>query len=60
MSRNAMIIAGANFYLGDAYKHKGQKQKALQYYEKAAKHRVWKQPAEYEIDMIKHPDKYAY
>ncbi|MBD3224824.1 MAG: tetratricopeptide repeat protein [Caldithrix sp.] len=60
MSRNSLIVAGSNFYMGEAFKNTNQKQKALKYYERATKHSAWKQAAEYEIDLIKNPDKYAY
>jgi len=59
-SKKSSIIAACNFYLGDVYKHKGQTQKAIQHFQKAANNRSWKQPAEYEIDILKNPDKYSY
>ena len=60
MTRSGSIRAASNFYLGEAYKLKGQGQKALSYYEAASKSSQWKRAAEYEIDIIKNPDKYAY
>jgi len=59
MSSNSTIRAGANFYLGEVYRLSGRKQKALQYYSKASKDRKWKQSAKYQIDLIRHPDKYV-
>ncbi|RMH61432.1 MAG: tetratricopeptide repeat protein [Calditrichaeota bacterium] len=59
-SRKSAIKAASNFYLGEVYKHTGQKQKALRYYAEAAKNRSWQKAANYEIDLIKNPDKYAY
>ena len=53
-------IIGANFGLGEVYKQLGQSQKAIEYFRKAARNRQWKAAAEYEIDIIQNPDKYAY
>ncbi len=59
LSRKNSIVAGANFYMGELYKLTNRKQKALRYYQKATKSRSWKQSAEYEMDLIRHPDKYV-
>jgi predicted negative regulator of RcsB-dependent stress response len=59
LTRNDNIKAACYFYLGEVYKHKSQTQKAIEYYAKSAKNRSWKQPAEYEIEILKHPDKYT-
>ena len=59
LSRSRSIVSGANFGLGEVYKNLGQTQKAITYYEKATKDRAWKAPAEYEIELIKNPDKYT-
>jgi superkiller protein 3 len=58
LSKSQTIDGGSNFGLGEVYKNLGQKQKAIQYYEKAAKVRAWKASADYEIDLLKNPDKY--
>jgi tetratricopeptide (TPR) repeat protein len=60
LSKNTTIKAGSNFHLGLVYKNNGQNQKAKQYFTKAATNRTWKKSAEYEIDIINNPDKYAY
>ena len=59
-SKSQSIIGGSNFGLGDIYKRRGQNQKALGYFRKASRNRQWKAAADYEIDMIQNPDKYAY
>ncbi len=59
LSRSSTIKAAANFGLGEVYKKRGQKQLAIQYYQKASRDRNWKQAALYEIDMIKNADKYV-
>ncbi len=59
-SKSQSIIGGSNFGLGEVYKKLGRKDKALTYFKKAARNRQWKASAEYEIDMILNPDKYAY
>jgi tetratricopeptide (TPR) repeat protein len=59
-SKSQSIIGGSNFGLGDIYKRRGQNQKALEYFRKASRNRDWKAAADYEIDMIQNPDKYAY
>ena len=58
-SKSQNIVGGANFGLGEVYKALGQKTKAIQAYEKASKTRAWKAPADYEIDLLKNPDKYT-
>ena len=58
-TRSNTIKAGSNFHLGEVFRDTGQKQKALQYFQIAAKNSSWKQAAEYEIDIIKNPDKYV-
>ena len=58
-TRSSSIKAASNFYLGDVYKKTGRKQKAIQYYKKAAKTSTWKQAADYEIDILRNPDKYS-
>ena len=45
--------------MGEVYKLTNRKQKAIKYYQRAAKNRRWKQSADYEIDLIKNPDKYV-
>jgi tetratricopeptide (TPR) repeat protein len=50
---------GANFGLGEVYKKLGQTKKAISYYEKAAKSRSWKANSDYQIDILKNPDKYS-
>ena len=59
MTRSAIKKGGANFNLGKIYQSLGQNQKARQYFKEAAKNSSWKQPAEYEIDIIDNPDKYS-
>lgn len=59
-SRSKTIKDASNFYLGDAYKKMGQKQKAMKYYQRAAQSSQWKRSAEYEIEAIKNPEKYSY
>lgn len=59
-SRKQSIIGGSNFGLGEVYKKLGKNQQALEYFRKAARDRKWKASADYEIDMILNPDKYAY
>jgi tetratricopeptide (TPR) repeat protein len=59
-SKSQNILGGANFGLGETYKNLGQTQKALEYFRKASRNRTWKASADYEIDMILNPDKYAY
>jgi len=59
MSTNSTIKAGSNFYLGEVYKMTGRKTKALLHYGKAAKNRRWKASADYQIDLLKNPDKYV-
>ncbi len=59
ISRSSRVKAGSNFYLGEVYKKTGQTQKALLSFQKAANNSAWKQAAEYEIDLIKNPDKYV-
>ncbi len=58
-SKSQSIDGGSNFGLGEVYKFLGQKQKAIQHYEKAARNRSWKASADYEIDLIRNPDKYV-
>lgn len=58
-SRSGSIKAGSNFYLGEVYRMSGRKTKALRSYAKAAKDRRWKQSADYQIDLLKNPDKYV-
>lgn len=60
ITRKSSIKAACNFYLGEVYKKQGQTQKAIRYYTEASQNRVWKQSADYEIDMLKNPDKYSY
>lgn len=57
--RSSTIKAGSNFYLGEVYRMSGRRTKALQYYTKAAKDRKWKQSADYQIDLLRNPDKYV-
>jgi protein O-GlcNAc transferase len=59
-TRKNNVKAACNFNLGLVYKNKGQSQKALKYFKKATGNKSWKQSAEYEIDIIKNPDKYSY
>lgn len=59
MTTSSTRKGGANYNLGKIYSSMGQKQKALKYFELAAKINAWKQAAEYEIDIIKNPDKYV-
>lgn len=47
------LKAAANFGLGEIYRDKGQKQKALKYFRSASRDRSWKQSALYEIDELK-------
>ena len=42
------------------FSRSGGEQKALEFFRKAARDRRWKASADYEIDMILNPDKYAY
>ena len=58
-SKSQGIVGGANFGLGEVYKSYGQTQKAIRYYQQAAKTRSWKASADYEIDLLKNPDKYS-
>jgi tetratricopeptide (TPR) repeat protein len=58
-SKSQSIVGGANFGLGEVYKFLGQKQNAIRHYEKAARNRSWKASADYEIDLLKNPDKYV-
>jgi tetratricopeptide (TPR) repeat protein len=58
-SKSQNIVGGSNFGLGDVYKALGQKEKAISSYEKASKNRAWKASADYEIDLLKNPDKYT-
>ncbi len=60
LTRKSSVKAACNFNLGIVYKNKGQSKNALKHFKAAAKNRSWKQPAEYEIDIIKNPDKYSY
>lgn len=60
LTKRASIKAACNFHLGEVYKFKGQSQKAISYFKKSARSRNWKQASEYEIDLIKNPDKYSY
>ncbi len=50
---------GSNYGLGEVYKKLGKTKKAIAYYEKAAKSRSWKANADYQIDILKNPDKYS-
>jgi len=50
---------GANFGLGEVYKKLGNTNKAISYYKKAAKSRSWKANSDYQIDLLKNPDKYS-
>ena len=50
---------GANFGLGEVYKKLGNANKAISYYEKAAKSRSWKANSDYQIELLKNPDKYS-
>lgn len=50
---------GANFGLGEVYRQLGNTSKAISYYEKAAKSRSWKANSDYQIDLLKNPDKYS-
>ncbi|MCK4753803.1 MAG: tetratricopeptide repeat protein, partial [Calditrichia bacterium] len=58
-SKSQNIVGGTNFGLGEVYKALGQKQNAIKAYEKASKNRAWKASADYEIDLLKNPDKYT-
>jgi len=58
-SKSQSIVGGSNYGLGEVYKNLGQTNKAIEYYQKAAKTRSWKASAEYEIDLLEHPDKYT-
>jgi tetratricopeptide (TPR) repeat protein len=60
LSKSSSIQAGANFHLGLVFKETGQKQKAKQFFLKAAQNRTWKKSADYEVDLIDNPDKYVY
>ena len=50
---------GSNFGLGEVFKKLGQTKKAIAYYEKAAKSRSWKANSDYQINILKNPDKYS-
>ena len=50
---------GANFGLGEVYRNLGNTTKAIAYYQKAAKSRSWKANSDYQIDLLKNPDKYS-
>jgi protein O-GlcNAc transferase len=50
---------GANYGLGEVYKKLGKTTKAITYYQKAAKSRSWKSNSDYQIDLLKNPDKYS-
>jgi tetratricopeptide (TPR) repeat protein len=58
MTTSSIKKAGAYFNLGKIYQSTGQNQKAIEYFNMAAKNSAWKQAAEYEIDIIRNPDKY--
>ncbi|MBN2424707.1 MAG: tetratricopeptide repeat protein [Calditrichaceae bacterium] len=58
-TRKNAIKSAANFYLGETYKKMGRSAEAVRYYSEASKTSQWKQAAEYEIDLIKNPDKYS-
>jgi superkiller protein 3 len=58
-SKSQSIVGGSNFGLGEVYKFLGKKQSAIRHYEKAARNRSWKASADYEIDLLKNPDKYV-
>jgi len=60
VARSSTIRAGANFGLGEIYRDRGQQSEAIAYFEKASRDRSWKQPALYQIDLIKNADKYTY
>lgn len=59
-ARRSIIKASANFGMAEIYKKQGKTSLAIKHYQEAAKDRNWKQAAEYEIDILKNPDKYAY
>ena len=50
---------GSNFGLGEVFKKLGQTKKAIAYYEKAAKSRSWKANSDYQIEILKNPEKYS-
>lgn len=51
--------APAAYEAGKASKELGQYSEAINYFQAAAKNRVWKRAAEYEIEMIQNRDKYS-
>lgn len=51
--------APAAYEAGKACKELGQLSEAINYFQIAAKNRVWKRAAEYEIDMIQNRNKYG-
>ena len=50
---------GANFGLGEVHKKLGNTSKAIAFYEKAAKSRSWKANSDYQIELLKNPEKYS-
>ena len=58
-SKKDFYKGGANFGLGEVYKKLGQTSKSISFFEKAAKSRSWKANAEYQIDILKNPEKYS-
>lgn len=52
-STQSYIQGAAHFGMGEIYKKNGDKQQAQLHFEAASKDRSWKQPALYEIDMMK-------
>jgi tetratricopeptide (TPR) repeat protein len=58
-SRSSTIKGGANYGLGEIYKKRGNTSQALKYFTAASRDRTWKKAAEYEIEILKNPDKYS-
>ncbi len=56
---NKKNYAPAAYEAGKASKDLGQFNKALSYFQIAAKDRLWKRSADYEIDLIQNRDKYG-
>lgn len=59
MTNKNSIRSGCNFYLGEIYKKQKSTQKAIRYYRLAQKSKDWQKSAAYEINLLKHPDKYV-
>ncbi len=57
--KNKRNYAPAAYEAGKASKDLGQYNEALNYFRIAARNRVWKRAAEYEIDLIQNRDKYG-